>query len=290
MWNDYLFPATLEEALYILAKFDGLARIIAGGTDLVLQSQRGQCDSEVMVDITRIPDLAFLEEREGWIYIGPQVTHTQVANSLLIREKAGILAKACGCIGGPQIRHVATLAGNVVNALPAADGAVALLALDAEVGVFGQCGRRWISITDFYTGVGKCCVDSSRELVGAIRFRCMPARSGWSYQRLARRRTLVLPMLCTAVVVQIFGDTFVDAHIAIGPVAPIPFRAQAAEETLKGSQVNREVIARCAKVAYEASYPRDSALRGSGDYRKHMVEMLVNKGLEEAATKAGAAI
>lgn len=288
MWSEYLFPATLEEALHMLARYGGRARIIAGGTDLVLQSKRGQCDSDVMVDITRIPGLAFLEEQAGWIHIGPLVTHGQLADSPLVRERASVLAKACGCVGGPQIRHVGTLVGNVVNALPAADGAVALLTLDAELEVVGQCGRRWVSIADFYTGVGRCCVDSCQELVGAIRFRCLPERSGCSYQRLARRRTLVLPMLCAAIAVEIADDTFADARIAIGPVAPIPFRARSAEETLRGVPISHAAIAQSAHIAFEEADPRDSALRGSGEYRKHMVEILVSRGLEQAVSDAGA--
>lgn len=286
MWSDYLFPRTLDEAVEMLAAHNGRARVIAGGTDLVLQAQRGQCDAEVMVDITAIPGLDFLEEREGWIYVGPQVTHGQVAASSLVREKAGVLARACGSVGGPQLRCVATLVGNVVNALPAADGAVALFALDAEVQVIDQSERRWESITGFYTGVGQCRVDPCHEVVGAIRFRPLPAGSGWAFQRLARRQTLILPMLCAAIAAQVKNGAVADVRIAVGPVAPIPFRAGAAEDALRGVKVSDQAIAGAARKALEEANPRDSLLRGSGEYRKHMVEVLVRRGLQQAVASA----
>ncbi|MGB5934040.1 MAG: FAD binding domain-containing protein, partial [Anaerolineae bacterium] len=156
MWDEYLFPASLDEALEMLEAHGGEARIIAGGTDLVLQSQRGQCPAKVMVDITRIPGLDHIEERDAVIYIGAQVTHGGVAASPLIRSRAGVLVEACGSVGGPQIRNVGTLVGNVVNALPAADGAIALFALDAEVEVAERAGRRWTPIATLYAGVGLC--------------------------------------------------------------------------------------------------------------------------------------
>lgn len=285
-WTDYLFPATLSETLEMLQHHNGRARIIAGGTDLVLQAQRGQCDSQVMVDITRVPGLGFLEEQDGWILIGPQVTHAQVAASSLVQAKAGILARACAAIGGPQIRRVATLVGNVVNALPAADGAVALFALDADVEILDRCGRRWVPISSFYTGVGKCTVDPCQEIVTALRFRPLPGSASWSFQRLARRQALILPSVCVAVVVRVEDSHFVDARISVGPVAPVPFRAREAEDVLLNAPVSEQVIAAAAKKAFETAAPRDSLLRGSADYRKQMVEVLVRRALSQALADA----
>jgi CO/xanthine dehydrogenase FAD-binding subunit len=264
----------------------GRARIIAGGTDLVIQGERGTCDSEVMVDITRIPGLDFLEEREGWIWIGPQVTHAQVAASALVREKAGPLAQACGSVGGPQVRRVATLVGNVVNAMPAADGAVALFSLDAEVEVMHGGGRQWHPIADLYAGVGQCRADPCFQIVTAIRFRPLPEGAGWAYMRLAQRRALILPILNAAIVVQVEGDRFAAARIAVGPVATTPLRAREAERRLQGAPVGEQAISEAARLAEEAAKPRDSVLRGSQEYRKAMVEVLVRRGLTQAVTRA----
>jgi carbon-monoxide dehydrogenase medium subunit len=286
-WTEYLFPKTVEEALAMLEGQLGQARIIAGGTDLVLQAQQGKCPSTVMVDITRIPKLDFLEERDGTIWIGPQVTHAQAAASPLVRERAGVLAAGCGSVGGPQIRHVATLVGNVVNAMPAADGAVALFALDAEVEAAETAGRRIIPIAELYAGVGVCTLDPCAQIVTGIRFRLLPAGWGWSFKRLAQRRALILPMLNTAVVVQVAEGRFQKVRIAVGPVAATPMRAGDAEMALRGQPINTAVIAEAARLAMEAAHPRDSAVRGSGEYRRAMVEVLVRRGLEEAVARAG---
>ncbi len=284
-WSEYLFPQSVEEALEMLAAHAGRARIIAGGTDLVLQAESGKCTSTVLVDITRIPGLDFCEEREGFIRIGPQATHAQLAASPLIREKAGLLAAGCGSVGGPQIRHVATLVGNVVNAMPAADGAVPLFALDAEVEVADAAGRRIRPIAELYAGVGVCTLNPCVQMVTAIRFRPLPAGAGWSFQRLAQRRALILPMLNAAVVVQVAEGRFRDVRIAIGPVAATPLRAGAAEMALRGRPVGAAAIAEAARLAQEAANPRDSAVRGSAEYRKAMVEVLVRRGLEEAGNR-----
>jgi len=286
MWQKYLFPATVQEALEMLAAHGGQARIIAGGTDLVLQSQRGQRAATVMVDVTRIPGLDGIEEREDHITIGCQVTHAQIAASPLIRQKAEVLALACGSVGGPQTRNVGTLVGNVVNALPAADGAVALFALDAEVEVADAEGRRWLPIAEMYAGVGECIIDPCVQMVTAIRFR--PLTDGWAsaYQRLANRKALALPILNTAVVVGLADGVCSKVRIAVGPVAPTPFRACEAEAALLGQAPNAETLVRAARLAADAANPRDSVLRGSRDYRKAMVEVLVRRALTEAITKA----
>ncbi|MGC8874037.1 MAG: FAD binding domain-containing protein [Chloroflexia bacterium] len=281
-WKEYLFPRTVEEALEMLTAHDGKARLIAGGTDLVLQVERGQVHVEVMVDITRIRGLHRIEEREGWICIGPQTTHAQVAAFPLVKKKAGILAQACRSVGGPQIRHVGTLVGNVVNAMPAADGAVALFVLDAELEVTDRTGREWHPIAHLYAGVGRCRVDPCAQMVTSIRFRPLPPEAGWAYLRLAQRKALILPMLNVAVVVEVEGGHFREARIAIGPVATMPLRATDAEEVLRGAPVDEASIAEAARLAQEAASPRDSVIRGSAEYRKAMVGVLVRRALEQA--------
>jgi carbon-monoxide dehydrogenase medium subunit len=192
---------------------------------------------------------------------------------------------------------VGTLVGNVVNALPAADGAVALFALDAEVEVASMDGWRWLPIAEMYTGVGKCAIDPCAQMVTAVRFQ--PLTEGWAsaYQRLANREALTLPMLNVAVVVgletghrsQVTGlrsnGMCSEARIAVGPVAPTPFRAWEAEAALAGRAPDAETIRNAARLAADAADPRDSVLRGSRDYRKAMVEVLVRRALREAIEK-----
>ncbi len=286
MWQKYLFPATVQEALEMLTAHPGESQIIAGGTDLVLQNKRGQCPATVIVDITRIPGLDFIVERDGFIAIGCQATHAQVARSPLVRKKAEVLALACGSVGGPATRNVGTLVGNVVNALPAADGAVALFALDAEVEVADASGRHWMPIAELYVGVGQCVLDPCAQMVTTIRFRPLERGQASAYQRLANRKALALPTLAVGTVVGVRDGVCDAVRISVGPVAPTPFRAREAEAALMGQPLTTEAIAHAAELAEQAAQPRDSLLRGSRDYRQAMVGVLVRRALTEAVAKA----
>jgi CO/xanthine dehydrogenase FAD-binding subunit len=286
MWDDYLFPQSVEEALDMLEARGGDARIIAGGTDLALQRQHGRSPATVVVDITRIPGLDQIEERDGHIYLGASVTHAQVAASPLIRSRAGVLAEACGSVGGPQIRNVGTLVGNVVNALPAADGAIGLTALDAEAEVAEGTGRRWTPMADLYAGVGRCTVDSCQAMITRLRFKALGEGEGGAFERLAKRRALILPILNAAVVVGQDGGAVQSARIAIGPVATTPFVATDAAEWLMGQAPDAAAAQNAAKLAAQAAEPRCSLLRGSAEYRKSMVEVLVRRALTRALALA----
>ncbi len=285
MWDHYLVARSVTDALQKLASFGGEARLIAGGTDLVLQAQRGQCPSRAMVDVTRISGLDQIEEQDGFIVIGAAVTHAQVAACALIQTRAALLAQACGSVGSPQIRNVATLAGNVVNALPAADGAVALFALDAEVNVCTLDGCEWLPIGELYESVGVCTIDPCIQMVTALRFKPLTAGMGSDFQRLARRRALVLPILNAGVAVDVRDGVFAAARIAVGPVAPTPFRAVEAEQFLIGKPVEPATIAQAARLAMAAARPRSSTLRGSKEYRTAMVEVWVKRALENAVRR-----
>jgi carbon-monoxide dehydrogenase medium subunit len=288
MWDDYLFPQSVEEGLEILQAHDGTARIIAGGTDLALQCQRGRNPARVMVDITHIPGLESIEERDGSIYIGARVTHAQVAASPLIRSRAAVLAQACGSVGGPQIRNVGTLVGNVVNALPAADGAIGLFAVDAEAEVADGTGRRWMPIADLYAGVGRCTVDSTQAMITRLRFGGLGDGAGSAFERLAKRKALILPILNAGVALWTDDGAVREARIAIGPVATTPFVATEAAQSLVGKVAGDGEVAEAARLAAEAAQPRYSLLRGSAEYRKSMVEVLVRRALTRAvASVAG---
>jgi len=282
MWDAYLVASSIEDALGKLAQLGDSGRLIAGGTDLVLQAQRGQCLARAVVDVTRVQGLGEIREEDGYVVIGAAATHAEIAASPLIRTSAPLLSQACASIGGPQIRNVATLAGNVVNALPAADGAVALFALNAQVEVATLSRRAWVPIAELYRGVRECTLDPCAEMVTALRFRSLDASAGCAFQRLARRRALALPIVNAAVVVRVHEGTVSDAHIAIGPVAPTPFRAAAAERVLIGSAPTAALAAQAAKLAARDAQPRSSLLRGTATYRTAMVEVLVRRALTTA--------
>jgi len=282
MWTDYRTPETLEEALAVLQSKDGRARVIAGGTDLALQAQRDEIAVECVVDVTRIPQLQSIVMDGEDVVLGACVTHAQAAASPLLLERAPVLAAACASVGSPQIRNVGTIAGNIVNAQPAADSVTALLALDASVDILGAAGVRQEPVGRLFKAPGQSAVDPSREIVTAIRFRALAPDVCSAFARLARRRALALPMLNVAVVAKVCGNSITWARIAVGPVAPTPFRATRAEAALQGAPASLDSISRAADAASDEAQPRSSLLRGSREYRKAMVRVYVRRALAQA--------
>jgi carbon-monoxide dehydrogenase medium subunit len=166
---------------------------------------------------------------------------------------------------------------------------VALFALDAEVEVATLDERDWMPIPELYESVGVCTIDPCVQMVTALRFRPLPPRSGSDFQRLARRKTLVLPIVNAAAVVAMDSGSLKEVRIAVGPVAPTPFRATRAEEALRGRRADHGAIVQAAALAAEDARPRSSLLRGSSEYRTSMVEVLVRRALMNAVAWAGAA-
>lgn len=289
MATDYLFPATVDEALDILDKQCGEARVIAGGTDLMIQVKEGHHQVETFVDITRISELTGIQELDdGTIWIGATTTHRQLWESPIIQSRASVLAHACRTIGALQIQTVGTIGGNVVNAMPAADGSIALMALSAEAEVATIGGRQWMALEEAFMRPGVCKIESCGEVLAGFRFKGLGRRAGSGFERLARRRALSLPMLNCGVAVQLneAGDRFEHVAIALGPVAPIPFRAREAEAMLAGVPLNEEAIRSAAEIAMEEAHPRTSLIRASKEYRKDMVAVLVRRALERAVKQA----
>jgi CO/xanthine dehydrogenase FAD-binding subunit len=289
MWQAYELPNSVEEALAILARYDGRAQLIAGGTDLVIELQEGRHSVECLVDVTRIPGLDRIEEQDGAIVLGANVTFRQIKESPLLHDKARVLAEAAGTVGALQIQTVATLAGNLVSALPAADGSVALRALDAEVEIAGREGRTWRPVGELFLAPGRSAVDPSREMITAIHFAALGPRQGSAWERLGRRRALVLPILnCGASLALDDEDRVAWARLSLGPVAPVPFRACQAEAFLAGQPAGEGAFARAAEIAAGECQPRSSLLRASREYRLEVLPVLVRRGLGRAAEQARA--
>jgi len=291
MWQAYELPNSVEEALAILARYDGGAQLIAGGTDLIIELQESRHSVQCLVDVTRIPGLDRIEEQNGSIVLGANVTFRQIKESPLLQDKARVLAEAAGTVGALQIQTVATLVGNLVSALPAADGSVALQVLDAEVEVAGQEGRAWRRVGELFLAPGQSAVNPSREMITAVRFAALGPRQGSAWERLGRRRALVLPILnCGASLALNGEDRIAWARLSLGPVAPVPFRACQAEGFLAGQPAGEEAFARAAQIAAGECQPRSSLLRASREYRLEVLPVLVRRGLGRAAEQARARV
>jgi CO/xanthine dehydrogenase FAD-binding subunit len=285
--QQYLFLETIEACLKELEGFSGKAQVIAGGTDLVPAIQRGERHPVALLDITRIPALGGIVEKKGQVRLGARVTHADCASSPLVQKWATCLAEACVAVGSPQIRHIATVAGNVVNAQPAADGAIALTALGARARIISTQGEREARIEDLYRGPGESRIDSSRELLTDLYFPATKTGEGTAFLRVAPRNAMGLPVLNGAVWVSLRDDKVADIRIALGPVSDRPFRPQGAEALLKGSRPDHPtVLEEAARVASEEANPRDSLLRGSAAYRREMIKTLMKNLFKTAIDRA----
>ncbi len=301
-WNDYYLPTSLQEALDLLARYDGRARVVAGGTDLLLDFQDAYHSGErpcvdALVDVTRLQGATALHEQDGWIVIGCGVTHTQIVTSALVQARATALAQACSVVGGPQVRNVATLVGNVAHALPAADGTIALMALGAEAQV-AKCSEpnwqvSWEPLASLFKGPGVSAVDATRELIAALRVRPTGAGEASAFARVMRPQGVALPILGMAARVQVNSESKSKSELAIqevaitaGPVAPVPFRAVKTEEFLRGKVLRDETLAQAVQILLTEAAPRTSPHRATREYRTELLPTLLRQVLLQAAERA----
>jgi len=281
---DYYIAPTIENVIAKQRAHPGKSAVIAGGTDIFLDIEEGKKSADLLIDVTQIPELNQIEETGGRIRIGAAVTHAAVEKSSVIQRNAHLLAEACRSVGSLQIRNIATLAGNIVSAQPAADAAVALTALDAEIEIAGQDGRTTIPILKAYKGVGKSAIDTSSQLVTAITFDALNKNQGSAFIRLEQRTALALPMLNVAAVAALNpdGKTFAWVRIVMAPVGAGPVRALKAEKSLKDAPATMDVITAAAELAATEANPRSSRLRGSREYRMEVLPVLVRRAVAAA--------
>ncbi|MBC7809939.1 MAG: FAD binding domain-containing protein, partial [Burkholderiales bacterium] len=243
LWQDYHTPTTVDDALALLSNYAGEARIIAGGTDLLIDLQFSHSQPHTMrepmaalVDVTRISEMTRIEQRDDLCYIGGAATHTSIVKSALLEARATCIVESCGVVGGPQVRNVGTLGGNVAHALPAGDGTTSLVALDAEVEIawHDDRGREWLPIATAYRGPGISALDSSRDVLVGFRFKLTGEREGAAFKRIMRPQGVALPVLGCAVWVRLdeSREHYEDVRISINPVAPLPSRATEVEAAL----------------------------------------------------------
>ena len=287
-WNRYYAPDTVAAALDILQRYDGRARVIGGGTDLLVETRRGlRRPIEAIVDATRIGGLDTIAEDGDDIVIGCGVTHTSIVNDPRIIRYGQCLAESCGVIGGPQVRNTGTLAGNVAHALPAGDGTIGLMALGGEVEVTGKDGARWMFAKDTFRGPGRSVIDRHHEILTRLRFRRLSDAEGSAFHRVMRPQGLCLPIISMATRVRMDGDTITAAGISMGPVGPVPWFAEPAAEVLVGKPASEEQFREATRVALEHVSLRTSKYRATEQYRESMIRTWLPVILAEAVRRAG---
>ena len=295
LWNQYHLPTSVDEALSLLARYGGEARVVAGGTDLLLELQQGRRPPvDALVDVTRVGEMTRIEEADGFIYLGAAVTHTAIVASSLLAQKATCLVESCGVIGGPQVRNVATLGGNVAHGLPAGDGSLSLVALDAEAEIASQIdnskskiqNRQWRPVLSLFKGPGESAVDQTRELIVRFRFQSTGAGEATAFKRIMRPQGVALPILAMAAWLRMSGDVVEDVRIALGPAGPRPMRAINAEAYLAGMRLSEDAIARVTDLILDEAKLRTSKHRATVEYRRELIDVLTRRALTLAERRA----
>ncbi len=289
MWQKYFTPTTMQQVFALLDEYRSAARIVAGGTDLIVEMERGVRRPSVLIDITRIPNLDYIFLDDGnRLHLGPLVTHNQVVASGLCRQYALPLAIACWMVGSPQIRNRGTVAGNLITASPANDTITPLWALDGEVTLQSAHDTRVVPLAKFFQGVRKT-VLRDNEMVVDISLRAMSPDQCGTFMKLGLRIAQAIAVVNVAAVVT-FAEAATsaarmnalvsDARIALGSVGPTIIRAYEAEKTLIGRSLSHEAIHQAAERAAEAAQPIDD-IRGSAAYRRLMVAVYTRRALEQ---------
>ena len=273
----YHSPTELTQAVSLLAEDE--RTVIAGGTDLLV-NPRYMVGIREVVDIRNL-GLDYISEEQGWLHIGAGATMRTVARHSKIQALAdGILARGAAVCGSPNIRNMATLAGNVASALPSADTPPSLLALDAQAVLVGMQGERIVPLESFFVGPAKSVRD--RELIREIRISLysMHGLRGGFYK--IGRTSEDISMVNAAATLRIKNNTIIAAHLVLGAVAPIPLRVKIAEEALIGQAPTEEAFQQAAKLAYNEVRPI-SDQRASAEYRRRMSKVAAIRALRQAA-------
>jgi len=283
MWERYFTPNTLDEALSLLAKHAGTTRIVAGGTDLLLEIERGQrVEITALIDVSRIEELDEIRlDDDGWVHLGPLVTHNHCAGSAVIVERAFALAQACWQVGAPQIRNRGTIAGNLATASPANDSIPPLMALDAHLTLRSHAAERTVELKNFYAGVRKTVLRED-EMIVDIAFAAPKANARSTFQKFALRRAQAISVVNAAVLLELEKSKVAGAAITLGSVAPTVIHAPDAESFLVGKELSQAVIDEAGELAGQAAVPIDD-LRGSADYRRKMVRICIERALRDLA-------
>jgi len=271
----YFRPKDLREALEALAEG---GRPLAGGTDLVVDLKEGKIRPELLVDISRLEELRFLETSDGLIRIGPLLTHREIASSELLRSEAFPLALASAQMGSPQIRNVGTLGGNICNASPAADTLPALMVLEAELVLQGLRGRRTVPFGRFFVGPYMTVLEPG-ELLVEVRFRGLRGFKG-GFWKVGRRRAFAQSRINLALALKVEDGLVQEARVSVGSSTPTPVRMNAAEEALRGKPPEEGVLREAARQAAEAV----ASLSGrspSASYKLPAIEGLLWRALQE---------
>lgn len=284
---EYHAPESIREATALLAKLGEDAKVLSGGQSLIPLMKLRLANPRHLVDINRIPGLAYIREADGVLALGALVRESDLEDSDLVRTRYPLLFDTSKVIADPVVRNLATIAGNLAHGDPANDHPATMLALGAEVVASGQKGERRIPIVSFFTGPFETALRPD-EIITEIRVPIPPARSAGAYLKLERK---VGDFATAAVAVQLtLGANGACERVGIGltNVGAMPIKAEKAEAALKGQRLDDETIKNAAQLAAAAAQPA-ADLRGPVEYKKDLVRVLTARALRKALARVGAA-
>ena len=270
--------ADLKEACALMAQYERRARILAGGTDLMVAINRRLLLPEVLVYIGNC-GLDYIRVEGKSLIIGAMTNHDSILRSALVKEKAPLLVEATRHIGSPSIRNMGTIGGNLVNASPAADAGTALLALGAKLNLVSVSGVRQVKVEEFFTGPGKTVLKPG-EILQEVLIPPQNENSRWAWYKLGKRKSDICSVISVAISLEIEGNLCRYARIALGAVAPVPLLAKRAGSLLEGHNIDNTLITKAAKAASEETTPIDD-VRATAWYRRKVSENLVKRLLSQ---------
>jgi xanthine dehydrogenase iron-sulfur cluster and FAD-binding subunit A len=279
MWKQHINVNSLDQAIDLLDRYQDSGRIIAGGTDLILEIERGlRKNVECLIDISRLSELDKIElDNNGVLHIGALVTHNQCLSNALTRKYAQPLVEACWQVGSPQIRNRATIAGNLITASPANDTITPLMALGASIGLKSKRGVRYIKLSEFYTGVRRTAMKQDEILVD-IAFPALTSTHFAEFYKYGLRNAQAISIVNACTIVKMDRETVSEAVITLGSVAPTIIHSEKAEKYLTGKKLTPAVISETAQLAIDDSHPIDD-IRATAVFRKYLVKICVKKTL-----------
>ena len=284
---ELLQPRSLQEALEMKKNYGDKARVLAGGTDLLVLLKDQKLTAEAVMSLAGVRDLNFIRYEDGrGATLGALATHGGVAASPIIQQKFPDLAEACSQVGAVQIQNLGTVGGNLCNASPAADVAPPFLLMDAVLILASARGERRVSIHDFFQGPRRTVLQAD-EILKEIFVPEVPGRRGATYLKLGRRKAMEIAIVGIGVAIHLNGSDQVvsECRIAMGSVAPTPVRARRGEEILRNQEVRDELIEEVAVVAAEEASPI-SDVRASREYRLDMIRVLCRRAARVALARA----
>ena len=283
---DYVAPASLQEAVAALKQHGEAARVLAGGTDLIIQARERRRAVGVMVDVKSIPELMALSKNGSGLRIGAAVPCAQIYHDADIAKRYPALIDSAALIGGIQIQSRASLGGNLCNSSPAADATPTLIALGAICEIAGPNGTRTLPVEEFCTAPGRNAL-APDELLVALTFPAPQPHSGAAFERFIPRNEMDIAVCNAAASVTLSDDgaAFKSARIAVGAVAPTPLFVKEAGDALAGQPVNEATIEKAAQAASAAARPITD-MRGSAGQRKHLAGVLTKRVINIAVQRA----